>query len=353
MKKPINTDNSLKAWRRITISLAAITVVLTVIFSYFLYDSLRNAGTDESKASAADTYTSAEEAKVPDTDDAVNIPEEALYYGGNYYWVYEYGTAVTWEEAEEFCEKQGGHLAVITSDELNDMLFAYVQSRGYKTAFFGYSDIKIDGNWQWVTKAQPSYTNWGKNEPNAAAKGEDYAMFSTQENNGTWNDSQFGFEASDFICQWGDEGIHDEVIEVKIPEDAFYYNGNAYYLFDNGITSWHAAQQYCKSLGGDLAVIYSKEENEQLFNYMVSKGYDQAFIGLSDRESIGIWKWVSGKRSDFTDWGIDEDGYQTPYESPEIAYYGRFNAALTDGHWDNSEFGDGTYAYIGMWENAQ
>ena len=204
-----------------------------------------------------------------------------------------------------------------------------------------------------MTKAQPSYTNWGKNEPNAAAKGEDYAMFSTQENNGTWNDSQFGFEASDFICQWGDEGIHDEVIEVKIPEDAFYYNGNAYYLFDNGITSWHAAQQYCKSLGGDLAVIYSKEENEQLFNYMVSKGYDQAFIGLSDRESIGIWKWVSGKRSDFTDWGIDEDGNRAPYDDPEIAYYGRFNAALTDGHWDNSEFGDGTYAYIGMWENAQ
>ena len=125
MKKPINTDNSLKAWRRITISLAAITVVLTVIFSYFLYDSLRNAGTDESKASAADTGTSTEEAKVPVADDAVNIPEEALYYGGNYYWVYEYGTAVTWEEAEEFCEKQGGHLAVITSDELNDMLFAY------------------------------------------------------------------------------------------------------------------------------------------------------------------------------------------------------------------------------------
>ena len=38
-----------------------------------------------------------------------------------------------------------------------------------------------------MTDAQPSYTNWGKNEPNAAAQEEDYAMFSTEENNGTWS----------------------------------------------------------------------------------------------------------------------------------------------------------------------
>ena len=321
-------DRALIEWKRITYSLAIITLVLTAVFAFLLFDVIKNKRT-------------------------VSIPEGALHYGGNYYWVYENGTVASWKEAEEYCEEQGGHLAVITSDELNDMLFAYVQSRGYKTAFFGYSDDRIDGNWRWVTDAQPSYTNWGKNEPNAAAIEEDCAMFSTEENNGTWNDSQFGYEATEFICQWGDEGIHDEVIEPRIPEDAFYYDGNAYYLFDNGINSWHAAQQYCKSLGGDLAVIQTEEENEQLFDYMVKSGYEKAFIGLSDRESVGVWKWVSGKRSEFTDWGKNEDGSHSPYNDRELAYYCRFNSDLEEGHWDNSEFGDGSSAYICKWENVR
>ena len=83
---------------------------MTVVFVFLLFDVIKNNGT-------------------------VSIPEGALHYDGNYYWVYENGTVASWKEAEEYCEEQGGHLAVITSGELNDMLFAYVQSKGYKTAF--------------------------------------------------------------------------------------------------------------------------------------------------------------------------------------------------------------------------
>ena len=353
--------DSLKAWKRITISLAAITAVLTVIFAGLIWDRFGKNGTvpqDSAEAAPESAPVSEEAAESeaaadPETPSKTNIPEGAFYYGGNYYWVYEHGIAATWEEAEAYCEKLGGHLAVITSGELNDMLYAYIKSKGFKTAFFGYSDAKIDGDWRWVTSAQPSYTNWGRNEPNADDLAEDYALFSTEENNGTWNDSQFGYEVADFICQWGDEGIYDEEIAMKIPDDALKYDGNAYYIYDNGITSWHAAQQYCKSLGGDLAVIYDKEENEQLFNYMVSKGYENAYIGLSNRDTRRVWKWVSGRLSDFTDWGKDEDGYQAPYDDLTYGYYCRFNTELTEGHWDNAKFGNGSYAYICKWTDVK
>ena len=329
---------SLRAWKRITRTLTAITAVLSVIFIYLIFD--RQYSADQ---------VPAPEPEEPAETKVADIPEDAFSYGGNYYYVYETGTVASWEEAREFCEEKGGHLAVITSKELNDFLFAFVKTNGYGSAFFGYSDSKLDGNWRWVTSAQPSFMNWGKNQPNAAAVEEDYAMFSTKDNDGTWNDSAFGYETANFICQWGDEGIKDEVIGQKIPEDAFRFNGSAYYLFDNGITSWHAAQQFCKSMGGDLVVINDQEENEQLIQYMTGMGYSKAYIGFSDRESVGIWKWVSGKRSDFTDWGVGENGETAPYSDIDFAYYCRLNTDLSEGHWDNSDFSDEPKAFICEW----
>ena len=44
------------------------------------------------------------------------IPSDALVYNGHSYYIYS-NVADTWEEAKTYCEKLGGHLAVITSAE--------------------------------------------------------------------------------------------------------------------------------------------------------------------------------------------------------------------------------------------
>ena len=131
---------------------------------------------------------------------------------------------------------------MITSDYLNDELYDLCLKNGYETAFFGFSDSDTEGHWKWVTSAQPGYRNWGPSEPNSGNYAEDYAMFSTSQKNGTWNDSDFGYETTAFICQWGDDGIHDDEVTTDIPSDAIVYNGHSYYLFDNGMTSWAEAQ---------------------------------------------------------------------------------------------------------------
>ena len=102
-------------------------------------------------------------------------------------------------------------------------------------------------------------------------------------------------------------------------------------------------------MGGDLVVINDQEENEQLIQYMTGMGYSKAYIGFSDRESVGIWKWVSGKRSDFTDWGVGENGEAAPYSDIDFAYYCRLNTDLSEGHWDNSDFSDEPKVFICEW----
>ena len=274
------------------------------------------------------------------------IPGGAVEIDGNYYYVYTGLNLSSLNACEQFCEDRGGHLAVITSDSLNDVLYQMCLDAGVKSAVIGYSDAMIEGNWEWVTAAQPAYTNWGKTEPNGAADEEDCCIFSTSEKNGKWNDSEFGHETSDFICQWNDYGIVDEPIQAQIPPDAVQFGGHYYYLFDNGKDNWSEAQNYCKSLGGDLVVVNDEYENAFLYEYMQSLGYGYAFIGYSDEESEGRWYWVSGKSSSYTDWGVNDDGEPEPNSDSRWENFAQLDVDMIAGTWNDSKFGYNTRAYI-------
>ena len=283
------------------------------------------------------------------------VPKDALLIDGNYYKVYHLDEIDTWQKAQQYCIEQGGHLAVITSEELNDALYKLCRSQGYKTAFFGFSDAGSEGEWLWVTPAQPAYRNWGVSEPNSGSDEEDFAMFSTSEHNGKWNDSKFGYETKAFICQWGDEGVEDSKIEVKIPDDALVYKGHSYYLFDNGKKSWAEAEQYCRSLGGYMAIINNSDENETLYNYITKdKGKKVAFFGYSDKEEEGKWRWYGDDKSTFEGWGVSKvTGVQQPNNDHVYSDYAQFNDTITNGHWNDARFGDYSYAYICEWNTVK
>ena len=290
---------------------------------------------------------------MPPTD---KIPHDARSIDGNYYKVYHLDEIDTWQKAQQYCIDQGGHLAVITSQELNDKLYELCHTQGFETAFFGFSDAGLEGKWLWVTQAQPAYRNWGASEPNSGSSEEDFAMFSTSERNGKWNDSTFGYETTAFICQWGDAGIENSETEVKIPEDALVYEGHSYYLFDNGMKSWAEAEQYCRSLGGYMAIINNSEENETLYNYYIGKEKGKkkgAFFGYSDKEKEGKWLWYGDDQSTFEDWGIGGSGDQEPNQDNVYSDYAQFLVDIKNGHWNDSVFGQYTSAYICEWNTVK
>lgn len=141
------------------------------------------------------------------TSSNMTIPKDALTYNGHSYYIYS-NVANTWEAAQAYCEKLGGHLAVIDNKNENTALFNYMKNQGYDSAYFGLSDATQEGTWTWVTGDNISYTNWGEdNEPNGYTY-ENYGMFySSVYTDGKWNDGDFNDSwtcngGNAFICEW-------------------------------------------------------------------------------------------------------------------------------------------------------
>uniref|UniRef100_A0A3B1JJS6 C-type lectin domain family 9 member A-like n=1 Tax=Astyanax mexicanus TaxID=7994 RepID=A0A3B1JJS6_ASTMX len=95
------------------------------------------------------------------------------------------------------------------------------------------------------------------------------------------------------FCQIRDREIHCEPCMMN-----WIQNGSSCYLFYNGYDwkSWENSRQYCVGMGGDLAIIDSREEQEFImqnspFYYDIYHGY---WIGLYKNPEV--WKWTTGTK---------------------------------------------------------
>ena len=110
--------------------------------------------------------------------------------------------------------------------------------------------------------------------------------------------------------------------------------------------SWHAAKEYCEKLGGHLATATTESENKFIYDQF---GRDHVvWLGATDEEEEGTWKWITGEPWEFQNWFRDEpnnkggEHYLAIGNSRNItnasgSFYYRFGEAWND-HSDSGEY---------------
>lgn len=125
-------------------------------------------------------------------------PKSVIHNGKEYI---RYDVGLPWNEAQQYCESQGGHLAIIR-DEATQQAIAELIQGGRARYLLGSSDAENEGDWKWLDGSSLTYTHWGNDEPNNYDGNEDYLIM---DSNGNWNDVILSYSGMStiqgFICE--------------------------------------------------------------------------------------------------------------------------------------------------------
>ncbi|XP_051540892.1 C-type lectin domain family 4 member M-like isoform X2 [Myxocyprinus asiaticus] len=91
--------------------------------------------------------------------------------------------------------------------------------------------------------------------------------------------------------------------------DGWIYYQFSFYYISSEIKSWNESRRYCIEKGADLMIINNTKKQDFLKE---NSGKENVWIGLTDSEKEGTWKWVNGKTLNSGFWRFGQpDGQRT------------------------------------------
>ncbi|XP_052441445.1 CD209 antigen-like protein C [Carassius gibelio] len=85
--------------------------------------------------------------------------------------------------------------------------------------------------------------------------------------------------------------LKSERNDLKKFVDGLKCHQSTLYFFSSEKKNWNESRRYCRERGTDLIIINNREEQDFVKNIC---GSDHFWIGLTDVEEEGRWKWVDG-----------------------------------------------------------
>ncbi len=117
------------------------------------------------------------------------FPVAEIELNGHTYALYDY--EMSWTDAKDFCEKNGGYLATITGYDESNIIKKLI-SNGKSDAYWlgATSNGTSENQFEWITDEQFTYTDWHESEPSYSyLNGEKEAYLEIRKSyNNTWND---------------------------------------------------------------------------------------------------------------------------------------------------------------------
>ena len=107
------------------------------------------------------------------------------------------------------------------------------------------------------------------------------------------------------------------------------YNGHTYYFYSTP-TTWYCAKLVAEQLGGHLVTISSSAENN--FVKGLCADGSSIWMGATDKDSEGTWKWITGESFSYNNWASGEPNNDAASQEGTENYA----VLLTAGTWNDA-----------------
>ncbi|XP_044863743.1 macrophage mannose receptor 1-like isoform X1 [Mauremys mutica] len=227
-------------------------------------------------------------------------PEDWLPYTGHCYVIHR--EPKVWKEALASCRKKDGDLASIRNIEEHSFIVSQLGYKPIDELWIGLNDLRIQMYFEWSDKMPVTYTKWLHGEPTTAnSRQEDCVVMKGQD--GYWADSvcdkKFGY-----ICK--KSPLQDTPGTVKHIDPGcqkgWERRGFYCYLIGHTFVTFSEAKKTCERSKGYLTTVGDRYEQAYLTSLIGLRPEKYFWIGLSDVEKQGTFKWTDGEEVLFTHW---------------------------------------------------
>lgn len=257
-----------------------------------------------------------------------------------------FNDGLPWEEANTFCELNGGHLVTITSQEEQDQINALIDAlTDARKNYWAGAKRNNASDFQWVTDEKFSYSNWNTGEPNSGMAEPGLMLYGKNGlgPTGTWNDLSFDCSGNPneyfttanfgFICEW--EKLDPPATTTAPPETAtttttstttttttnasttttasttapMVTTTGRFVVIDDGLT-WNEAASACMNMGGHLAVITTQEEQDEAIAAIMASGTDKDYLWLGGMlDTPTSYCWITNEPMTYTKWARNQPDF--------------------------------------------
>ncbi|NWR28901.1 MRC1 protein, partial [Tachuris rubrigastra] len=208
----------------------------------------------------------------------------------------------TWKDALTSCKKQDGDLASVHSIAEYSFLVSQLGYKPTEELWLGLSDLKTHFYFEWSDGTPVTFTKWQRRHPTYRNGLEDCIVMKGQ--NGYWAtdvcDKQLGY-----ICKKKPSSQSSEKETIEDPGcqkvNAVSYGFHCY-LVGSSLLTFSEANKTCEWNKAYLATVESRNEQNFLVSLVGLRSEKYFWIGLSDTEERGSFRWANGETPHFTHW---------------------------------------------------
>ncbi|NWT50716.1 MRC1 protein, partial [Erythrocercus mccallii] len=213
----------------------------------------------------------------------------------------------TWEDALSSCRKQDGDLASIHNIAEYSFLVSQLGYKPTEELWLGLNDLKANFYFEWSDGTPVTFTKWQRGHPTDMNGLQDCVTMKGQD--GYWA-TDVCYKQLGYICKKKPSSQSSEKETVEDPgcQKGWKRYGFHCYLVGSALLTFSEANKTCEQNKAYLATVESRNEQTFLISLTGLRSEKYFWIGLSDMEEQGSFRWTNGETPHFTHWNTEMPG---------------------------------------------